>query len=1500
MPESDRCSALSRVSPRNLHRRWIRRVLLPLAGLVLGLLAAPAASFAACTDGDGDGYFAEGGCGTPIDCNDAIAAIHPGAVERCDDAIDSDCDGDPNSGYPNLGDDCALCTGPDCPSGSCVGLELGDPCGSFTGALCLTASLASNGFGVVCGPGGTSEICALPLNPVVAWAAEGLGLDNPGNYSAASCGDDVDNDCDNLIDLDDDGCQAAERCDGLDNDGDGFVDEDFPLSDPGTVGSLCSVGIGACASSATWVCDPDGLDASCGALPGTPGSEGVAFGLSCGNGEDDDCDGLTDLGDPGCAGFGDPELCGDTIDNDGDGFVDEGFPQIGQPCSAGVGACTTIGQLVCNGSGTGVECDAAAGAPSVESPEAGTCTDLIDNDCDGFTDAADTDCGAAFADLGVTCSLPWARGRPGADCNGWHRITFGAEAEGVSLKADLLALASDGSLLGIIEDVGSGEEAHLASRIAPRDLKVMTVSNPKGDKHMVFAPMPVLRVTGSNGTTQDVAYCGIMPWLEVTAPDGQTISLNESSTLEVEGFLPLVDIDTLGLWLNGIDLVAELGINPATDFPTAGGALCTAPGDCVVQIEAGCGDGSLVDVELLNLRVEGLDRDLAFDSKSGTEHPDQVNTFSFTVSGLPAGGHVFFASGEPLPLPRRLAAQCLIDDLADAGTASAFGISIDAPEDQEVVASAPVWVEGTVCGGNEIASLRIQGNDLPVGSQICSAGDGMSSADECVLDFSEPVDATDLQAAVQGTAAGGTFHLGSNRVIADATDAMGNRSFNTEVVFGLGSLQAPAKSASSEERGFYEAGRAAGRLLQREAAAMQKALGDEIDPAFVIGLEPSAVQDFFDQKCQGAIDQFTSRAQANLSGKVFATVDFQPSCSCDLNDVPVTLESVQFPANPVTPPGCTVNFENDQIGVTIQLPDIRVQVGAHRSCTTTGLFGECLARTKINVTAVSQITDLAYSFVITESGIETKAAPSPDTRVMTWLIEDHDGTELFYGGQCSGGIQSGEFCITDSQCPGSSCDCAKSDGQCTKRGEGEGYNPVTADSSGIECWGADVCNALSVVGAILIEVFTLGFADGFEIVDIVDFDFQFQEDFLAEVNGTEPDPLSLEEVEYDAETVASFDQGAFTPGAIDVEIEPSGLKIEIPAAFESQSIDPSAPVTPGAVLTPAVGPTISALVSSGDEISVGIADDVFNQLFASMRQAGSLKAFCTDLDGLTVDSLLPADVDGGCDSIGLDDGDESTGDAIAQGICHAVRGADCSSLSGPVTEGACTGFSGGDCTTLGLVAKPICNSVPARSLRSDDSVLLCARQDMEPLLLFQEDDATDTTVDTDLLLNDTNIVFAIDKANDGYTGELEDLLGCFGAEGDAAPDCLLYAVCLDLTLKTTMGIDNTTCTPTQTGFVFSLNEVIKSGVQPGVMCSAATEADDQLVTGAGIDSVVVDTVASAAEAFTPPFCADGLSLGGVLDFTSPDAKMFAITTDEATPGFADFLFLTGSLGPPSP
>ncbi|MBW2635262.1 MAG: putative metal-binding motif-containing protein, partial [Deltaproteobacteria bacterium] len=47
-----------------------------------------------CTDYDSDDYYAEGGCGITVDCNDNDDTIYPGAIEICDDGKDNDCDGD--------------------------------------------------------------------------------------------------------------------------------------------------------------------------------------------------------------------------------------------------------------------------------------------------------------------------------------------------------------------------------------------------------------------------------------------------------------------------------------------------------------------------------------------------------------------------------------------------------------------------------------------------------------------------------------------------------------------------------------------------------------------------------------------------------------------------------------------------------------------------------------------------------------------------------------------------------------------------------------------------------------------------------------------------------------------------------------------------------------------------------------------------------------------------------------------------------------------------------------------------------------------------------------------------------------------------------------------------------------------------------------------------------------------------------------------------------------
>jgi hypothetical protein len=201
----------------------------------------------------------------------------------------------------------------------------------------------------------------------------------------------------------------AELCDGADNDCDTQVDEDFP-----NLGQACMAGLGECEAAGVYVCSGDELGTECGATPGDPSPE-LCDGL------DNDCDGTADedfpnLGQPCTVGSGEceasgvyictgdqtgtecdatpsggsPEVC-DGVDNDCDTEVDEDFPNLGQPCTVGVGECEDSDVYVCTGDQQGTECGATPGTPSTE------LCDGLDNDCD-------TEVDEDFPALGQPCT----------------------------------------------------------------------------------------------------------------------------------------------------------------------------------------------------------------------------------------------------------------------------------------------------------------------------------------------------------------------------------------------------------------------------------------------------------------------------------------------------------------------------------------------------------------------------------------------------------------------------------------------------------------------------------------------------------------------------------------------------------------------------------------------------------------------------------------------------------------------------------------------------------------------------------------------------------------------------------------------------------------------------------------------------------------------------------------------------------------------------------------
>jgi uncharacterized repeat protein (TIGR02543 family) len=144
-------------------------------------------------------------------------------------------------------------------------------------------------------------------------------------------------------------------CDGIDDDCDGLFDEDYVIS-PTTCG------VGACS-----------------------GNTGQ---LECQNGS------VIDTCDPFAGAASDDSLC-NGIDDDCDGAVDEDYVQT--PVLCGIGACLASGQRECQG---GIEVDVCVpGSPGTEGPPGDiTCSDSLDNDCDGLTDNNDPSCIPSDAD----------------------------------------------------------------------------------------------------------------------------------------------------------------------------------------------------------------------------------------------------------------------------------------------------------------------------------------------------------------------------------------------------------------------------------------------------------------------------------------------------------------------------------------------------------------------------------------------------------------------------------------------------------------------------------------------------------------------------------------------------------------------------------------------------------------------------------------------------------------------------------------------------------------------------------------------------------------------------------------------------------------------------------------------------------------------------------------------------------------------------------------------
>ena len=187
-------------------------------------------------------------------------------AETCD-GMDSDCDGKVDEDFPMLGMTCGAGTGVCAAAGhyQCTADGKDTECSVKAGT---PSAETCNNLDDDC-DGKTDEDFPNKNQP----CAVGVGacLAN-GHFQCSVNG--MTTQCSATA-----GTPTTEKCNSVDDDCDGSVDEDWPL------GQTCSVGLGACARSGTLVCNAAQTNVQCSATAGASTPE------ICGNGIDEDCNG---------------------------------------------------------------------------------------------------------------------------------------------------------------------------------------------------------------------------------------------------------------------------------------------------------------------------------------------------------------------------------------------------------------------------------------------------------------------------------------------------------------------------------------------------------------------------------------------------------------------------------------------------------------------------------------------------------------------------------------------------------------------------------------------------------------------------------------------------------------------------------------------------------------------------------------------------------------------------------------------------------------------------------------------------------------------------------------------------------------------------------------------------------------------------------------------------------------------------------------------------------
>ncbi len=1482
-----------------------------------------------CPDADGDlwGVFVAGCDAAGLlgfgDCNDGDPNVNPGAAEICGDSIDNDCDGEIDFGllqnnfeppFPGTG-----------PTGSCF---LSDPSGCvFVGDPPLPEP------GGCCLTGGHKE-CNTDLTGIFCMANNPDGtfrmLEIEGPPGDPSCFDGSDQDCDALHDHEDPDCQTDEVCNGFDDDNNGLIDETFDLDLP------CTVGTGTCERTGVTVCDTSG-GLRCSGSPRNPKSEAEPGKRACADGVDNDCDGLIDLNDPDCL-IG--ELC-DSEDNNGDGLVDEIFVDLNQPCSAGTGACASDGIFVCTADGGGTICNATLNLDEAgtEGPSGETCEDGVDNDCDGLIDGADSGCGSA--EISAACALlPLLNTPNGASCNGHYRVHFEVSGDGPDSEifAELLAISPEGEMIGVIP-VENGEAVHLRSRLDPQDWKMLSRPNRRGggelagpgDWHFASAPIPLLRVRVKDSMNEAVAYCSPVPYLDVVRPDNTIADgTNEAATIDVLAALPLMNAGSLAVSVNGVDIFAELLIDPAVVFP-------------------GSHPGGEVKIDGKTVTISDIVVDIA--PSIGIL---SSNTLSMNIEGLACGGSEVVVEGEghfPFGTRTPVAESCHVDDLHDCGAVSVFELRIDSPTTGQITDVVPTPVQGEVCHGLEIVQTSINGKQLDtmVGQMFTPSGGECSGGT-----YQFPIDTTLEQTNMFAKAAGvnpglGTFDPGSNRLIASATDEEAHRVFK-KFIFAVGgpgdiilssTLVQQQPEAISQPLGSVSTKLTDGLEWDFDYSQTAEGLavsGTAIVDAFVLGLGTEAMDAFFAAACadpETCIKEDFQEAvcSINTTDKLDSpccdpTIRFQTIGCADGDGIPNPGFLGDFTCEITAMDGAGPNGTGGKIVVSIGIPRIQYNLSIKGDCHGGFLWG-CNTDVNLQVQATwphpgdpgcsagdpNVCSPLNMQPDDNEDGVPDCCIPTQPLNRVDIEIEERDiGAAEPLACACEEGDADCEAACCDNADPG----CIL--GTITTSGIPKGV--VTAGKVSVGGWNV-VLLGFILLGVGFLLLGPIGALVG-GVISIVLFTAILPGGtFSINATGFNLVNAGVEEAQISQFTVAigdvSPDSDPYEAEGLEIDIEFTGVKIN------AEGLTATADLGLTVTVPDPVEDSIGFLATTADppmppldagNLFVAFPDDLLNGIFAAATQSGLLTsetcggtlasgACCSDANFEEVRDLFP---DPGTCPIASDVlccdhpdfmGDDVFLNAAIVGVCLGIHAGDlveseatdlCESFFAPtalerrIGQGTCHGVRGANCSqipnpllSIFRLESRICELVPPLNIRASDPVLLCARTGIEPRFLITDDEDT-PQIESRLLLNDLLVSVLVDRADDGYNlDELQTIAACWennDRTGDMN-DCSIVGVCLDFNITASMELVQGAAGPE---IATILGEALPNA--EGEVCDGTTQLrynyDEETTQGAAESDPLTENLIDNAAAAIPVQAPENIELGGLVMFQSPE--LFAIKT----------------------